>query len=129
MPTKRSLVAATFCLAMCSAPANATSLTLKPPLGIKVGQAVQVELPLNSVGDSPFLVLVSHEGQAIESVRPRLRKQDATKTEDGYLLRIPIVAVAGGVGILRATLLSYQCDAKQCTEVRREGSVKVMVTP
>ncbi|MBX3247114.1 MAG: hypothetical protein KF901_08040 [Myxococcales bacterium] len=69
----------------------------------------------------PVLVTPTHEGTAVEVVRGRLTRADAADPRARPLrFPIPIVAKESGVGVVRATVTTFECVGDDCQPRERD---------
>ena len=82
-------------------------------LGDRTSVAVTVDLPANVRSDTPLLLTPSVDGAALEVVRGRLFRADATvlgPTRLGF--QVPVVAQREGAAILRVEVSTYACSGR-----------------
>lgn len=78
----------------------------------------------------PLLLTPSTEGSAVEIVRGRFTRADATPTADGALrFRIPFVARAAGTALVRVRADAFVCEDGRCRPVRVEATLTLQIQP
>jgi hypothetical protein len=108
----------------------ALALTLPPDL--RVGQHARVVLSvrLPAGAERPLLVTPFHEGAALEIVKGRLLRSDASDPAANPLhFQLPVLALAPGAAVIGARVLAYVCGAVQCRSVEVEARANVIVLP
>lgn len=103
-----------------SAAPDAALLAIDTAPRLRPGDAasviVRVRVPAGA--DQPLLLTPSVQGQALEVVRGRLLREDASGNADGVLhFEIPLLAKLAGTALLRVELWTYQCQ-QRCESVR-----------
>lgn len=108
-------------------------VSLEAPDGLTVGDRAEVIaiLRLRPANDLPVLVTPSAEGTAVEVVRGRLLRADASEDDaaTGTLrFAVPIVAKGPGTAVLRVRAMGWACD-RRCRQSTGETTVTVRVRP
>ncbi len=138
---KRSLLVSglTFACAIVAirheAHADADDLTVRiiPPERLTAGDhtEVVVEVSARATQAQPLILTPTSEGDAIEVVRGRFLRSDATVAlpDDGMLrFRVPIVAQSSGTSVFRVRVTSYVCTTR-CRAVDADSFVVLRAIP
>ncbi len=112
-----------------SAAAQELSVELRAPDALHQGDRAEVVALVRGAGAHPLLVTPSSEGTALEVVRGRLLRAEATDPQaDTLEFHIPIVANGPGAAVIRVEAAGYACE-RRCRSVRAEASLVVHVAP
>lgn len=101
---------------------------LAPPERIAVGDRarVVVDVRVRPDGGHPVMVTPRSEGAAVEVVRGRLLRADASASDGALRFEVPIVARGAGTSVLRVRVLAYVCE-RACRAVETEASAVLRV--
>jgi hypothetical protein len=121
-------------LAMGAGKARAADPTLTLAIAeqprLTVGDVAAIEATLRFVrgGEQPIMLTLSIEGEAVDVVRGRLLRDDATRGPEGELrFRIPLVTRRPGSAVLRLEVATYACDPG-CRPVRALAAKMLQVS-
>lgn len=106
-------------------------LTIVDPGVLHVGERRGIELSVRIEPDSgePLLITPISEGAAVEVVRGRLFRSDATDPEASELrLHVPVAVRDEGTSVLRVEALGYTCTPR-CRALRTSASAVLSVRP
>ncbi len=115
------------------APAAVVEVELEVPASsVQVGDHLEViaHVRMRSGARGPWMLAPTSDGPALEVVRGRLLSIDADAFDPDTgeaSLRIPVVARAAGMTVLRARVTAYGCEDGRCRAIAGEGSVVVEV--
>ncbi|MCA9605485.1 MAG: hypothetical protein KC619_07810, partial [Myxococcales bacterium] len=125
--TRAALLVSLLWLAAVPAAAQGLEVAIETPSQLRQGDRTEIVARVMGSDGLPVLVTPSSEGTAVEVVRGRLMRTDATDPAAAVLeLRIPIVAREAGTAVLRVRVSGYACEAR-CRAVSAETSVVIQV--
>lgn len=115
---------------LCSAAIPAEeALRVEAPTELRVGARITVPVILDwpVAPDLPVVVSAHAEGRALEVVKGRLLRADASDPNARPLrFDLPLAATAPGTAVLNVSALVYRCIVR-CESVRLETSQQVLV--
>lgn len=106
-------------------------LVLEVPRELHVGEHAHVTLlvELPPEAGEPLLVTPYREGEALEVVKGRLLRSDASDPHASRLrFALPVLASAAGTALIGVRLLAYVCTPR-CRAVEVEARANVVVLP
>lgn len=110
-------------------PSGHVEVMLEAPPRLVAGDRAQLvaTVRVTPTSDRPVLVTPTHEGTAVEVVRGRMLRADASDPNSDVLrFSVPIVARTAGTSVVRVVATGYACE-HTCVAVRGEASVVLVV--